>query len=192
MLTGFLCLTVTFTCFRCVFIEESTCAGQLSDQLETGWLWRGEKKNWLLPNYCCDCAGDLCAILELHGDSLIHLGPVSRKHMKAPVPNVSQSAGFSSMLYAQHERFWKEREKPPAILPKNLRKSGCVPRILSTERFRVWGLAMSGIWNGSVLLSFMVRDRSSPPRPSQPPLLGFESKRLRRPNGRGTGNIFAI
>lgn len=44
MLTGFLCLTVTFTCFRCVFIEESTCAGQLSDQLQTGWLWRGESK----------------------------------------------------------------------------------------------------------------------------------------------------
>jgi hypothetical protein len=44
MLTGFLCLTLTFTCFRCVFIEESTCAGQLSGQLQTGWLLRGECK----------------------------------------------------------------------------------------------------------------------------------------------------
>lgn len=76
MLTGFLCLTVTFTCFRCVFIEESTAV--------------------IVPETC--------------------------------VPFLSSMVTVSF-----------------TILPKNL-------------------------------LSFMVRDRSSPPRPSQPPLLGFESK----------------
>ena len=29
---------------------------------------------WLPPRCCCNCTRDLCAILELHGDGLVHLG----------------------------------------------------------------------------------------------------------------------